>query len=404
MPNFSYIAKNEQGETKTGFLEAKDESELAAAIRRQGLFLISLDTETKSKSKPNYLSFLNRGPGLAEKVFFIRNLQVMIAAGVSLPRAINTLVLQAKNKRFKMVLSEIEEKIIHGRSLSDGMADYEDIFPEIFQNMIKIGEESGTLEQVLGNLDIQLEKQQELRSRLIGAAIYPAVIISAMVVIGIIMMVVVVPKLADTFNDLGITLPITTRMVIWLGMFLQKYWYLLPLIIAGVVFAFSRLLATKLGKKSFDKIILHIPVVSKLVRETNSAVFARTLGSLSASGVPLIRSLEIISGTFGNFYFRQSLLEAIEKIKKGTKLAEALKPYENLYLSIIIQMIEVGEETGETSRVLNQLAVFLEEEVANATKNIASLIEPLLMVVVGAAVGFFAVSMIQPMYSMLEAI
>ncbi len=230
------------------------------------------------------------------------------------------------------------------------------------------------------------------------------VVVSAMIAIGFAMLIIVVPQLAATFAELEISLPFTTKIVIGLGKFLNERWYFLLLIIAGVFIFLKQILKIKLVKRFFDKMVLKIPVVSKLISEINSASFSRTLGSLMSSGVPLVRSLEIISGTLGNIYFKESLLEAAENIKKGAKLSDALNPYQNLYLPIVIQMVEVGEETGETSQILDQLAIFLEEEVANTTKNLASLVEPLLMLAVGAAVGFFAISMIQPMYSMLEAI
>ncbi|OHA62035.1 MAG: hypothetical protein A2117_01995 [Candidatus Wildermuthbacteria bacterium GWA2_46_15] len=401
---YSYTAKSQQGVTRPGFFEAKDEQELASALRQEGLFLISFKAEELSQKNKRSIFSFNRGVGISDKVFFIRNLRVMTSAGVSLPRALDTLAVQARNKQLKKALTEIEEKIIHGQSLSESLREYPDIFPEIFQNMIKVGEESGTLEQVLNNLCQQLEKQQELRSKIIGAMVYPLVVISAMIGIGFLMLIIVVPQLAETFAELELPLPLTTKIVIGLGVFLQTRWYLLPLIILALVFSLRGILRTRAGKQFFDKIFLKIPVLSQLVKETSAANFTRTLGSLIGSGVPLVRSLEIIAGTLGNIYFRESLLEAAEKVRKGAKLSDSLKPYENLYLPIVVQMIEVGEETGETSQVLDQLATFLEDEVANTTKNLASLIEPLLMLAVGGAVGFFAISMIQPMYSMLEAI
>ncbi len=404
MPRFSYIAKSEEGLTKTGFLEAKDETELAEALRQEGLFLISSKTEDLSSKDKKFSLSLGSGVGSKDKLFFIRNLRVMTVAGVALPRAIATLADQARNKNFKRALIKIQEKIIHGQSLSQSMQEYPEIFPEIFQNMVKVGEESGTLEQVLNNLALQLEKQQELKSKIVSALIYPLVVLSAMVGIGFLMLIIVVPQLAETFAELELTLPFTTRIVIWLGTTAKQYWYLLPIVIFGLVFIIRQILKLKSGKRLFDKLFLKLPALSKLVRETSSASFARTLSSLTASGVPLIKSLEIIAGTLDNVYFKDSLLAAVEQVKKGVKLSETLKPYNNLYLPIVVQMVEIGEETGETSQVLEQLATFLEDEVTNATKNLASIIEPLLMLVVGGAVGFFAISMIQPMYSMLEAL
>lgn len=404
MPKYSYLAKSEAGQTIEGDIDAKDELELAKAIRQDGLFLVSAKIQAEEKKKGEISFSFSFGVPLAEKIFFIRNLRLMTSAGISLPRAIANLASQTKNSLLKNALKKIEEKVIRGESLSNSMKASSEIFSELFQNMVKIGEESGTLEEVLLNLASQLEKEAELKSRITGALIYPAVVVSAMIGIGFLMLIVIVPQLAETFIELNLELPLTTQFVVWLGTFSKKFWYLFPVGLLAATALIKRISKTKTGKKFFDKILLRMPVVSGFIKETTSASFSRTLSSLTASGIPLVKSLEIISGTMSNIYFKESLLSAIEKVQKGTKLSDALKPYDNLYLPIVIQMIQVGEETGETSQVLQQLAGFLEEEVANATKNLASLIEPLLMLVVGAAVGFFAISMIQPMYSMLEAI
>ncbi|MDP2930803.1 MAG: type II secretion system F family protein [bacterium] len=404
MPRFFYIAKTAQAKTETGFLEAKDEQELARSLRQEGLFLVSVKKEDIPKIGDKLSIFSSGGASISDKLFFIRNLRVMVSAGVPLPRAIETLANQSRNKNFRKVLIAIKEGMIHGQSLSEEMKKHSNIFSEIFYNMIKIGEESGTLDQVLEGLDHQLEREKEFKSKVIGALIYPIVIVSAMVAIGFAMLIIVIPQLAETFAELELTLPFTTRTVIWLGTFLKKYWYVAPFIVAGLFFLIKALLRTKTGKRVIDKLVLKIPVISKLIRGMNSASFARTLSSLITAGVPLVRALEIIAGTFNNIYFKESLTSSQEQVKKGLKLFETLKPYSNLYLPIVIQMLEVGEETGETSQVLGQLATFLEEEISNSVKNIASLVEPLVMLVIGAAVGFFAISMIQPMYSMLEGI
>ena len=232
---------------------------------------------------------------------------------------------------------------------------------------------------------------------------YPAVIICAMIGIGFLMLVMVVPKLAATFEELNIELPATTQLVIGMGNFAAHYWYLLPVIIIVLFFLFRAILKTKAGKKVVDTLILKIPIISSLIRKTNSAYTVRTLGSLIASGVPIVRSLEVLSNTLGNTYYKKAIAECAEKVRKGSKLSEALKKYENIYPFLVIQMIEVGEETGKTSDILIQLADFYEEEVTTTTKGLSSIIEPIIMVIIGGAVGFFAISMIQPMYAMLGA-
>lgn len=404
MPRYNFVAQSFKGEKKTGTLEVKNERELAQTLRQEGYVLLSADLEESEKKKLRISLSLFQRVSLTEKMMFTRNLQIMVTAGISLPRAIRTLTKQIKSKRFCQVLLEIAEEITKGKSFSESLVNFPDVFPELFQNMIRVGEESGTLEEVLKVLTRQMEREHDLKSKIQGAMIYPAVILCAMLGIGFLMLVMVIPKLAETFEEMEIELPLTTKLVIGMGTFLAQKWFLFFLIIVILVFILRLILKTTKGKKFLDTLTLKIPIISPIIKKTNSAYTTRTLSSLITSGVPIVRSLEIISGTLGNFYFRQAITESIEKVKKGQKLSEALKPYQVLYSPLVIQMMEVGEETGETSDVLAKLADFFEEEVTNTTKNLSAIIEPVLMLLIGGAVGFFAISMVQPIYSMLGAI
>ena len=404
MPKYFYTAQTLKGESKTGILEAKSERELARTLRKSGLVLIRAELEEKAKKRKLEISLPFFGVSLTEKMMFTRNLQVMISAGLPLPRALTTLANQAKNKSFEKALLDIREEIVKGRSFSESLAKYPNIFSELFQSMVRVGEEAGTLEEVLKILTAQMERENELRSKIKGAMIYPAVIICAMIGIGILMLIMVVPKLAETFAELNIELPLTTKIVIGLASFLITKWYLVIIILFILIFLFWQAIKTEKGKRIIDKFTLKTPIMAPIVRKTNSAHTVRILSSLITAGVPIVRALEITSGTLGNIYYKKAMIVATEKVRKGEKLSEALKPYENIYPSLVIQMLAVGEETGETSSILAKLADFFEEEVTNATKNLVAVIEPVLMIIIGAAVGFFAISMIQPMYSMLGAL
>ena len=319
MPKYIYTAKTSTGETQTGTMEAKDEHQLARTLRQQGLILIRAELEEKEKKKRKFeisLPFFG-GVSLTEKMMFTRNLQVMIAAGLPLPRAIGTLAEQAKSKKFKRALLEIREEITRGKSFSDSLSPYPDIFPELFQSMIKVGEEAGTLEEVLMILSQQMEREHDLKSKVKSAMIYPTIIILTMLGIGILMLIMVVPKLAETFEELAIELPITTKIVIGLATFLVEKWYLVILIFIVFIFLFWQLIKTKGGKKIIDMFTLKIPIISPIVRKTNSASTVRTLSSLISAGVPIVRSLEITSGTLGNIYYKIAMAEATEKVRKG---------------------------------------------------------------------------------------
>lgn len=405
MPNYFYTAKTLKGETKSGVLSAEDTHKLARRLRKEGLVLIRavLEEEKQPRKFKISLPFFGGVP-LTEKLMATRNLQVMIASGLPLPRSLTILANQAKSESLKRALLDIKDEIIKGKAFSAALSKHPDVFSELFQSMVKVGEEGGTLEEVLGALILQMEREHDLKSKIQGAMIYPAVIIAAMIGIGILMLVMVVPQITETFEELNIELPPATKLVIGLADFIIEKWYLLILGIFFLLFFLSRALKTKKGKEVIDALLLKLPIVSPIIRKSNSASTVRTLSSLITSGVPIVRSLEVVSGTLGNIYFKRAMAEAAEKVRKGAKLSEALKPYQNVYPFIVVQMIEVGEETGETSKILSKLADFFEEEVTRATKNLASVIEPVIMLVIGAAIGFFAVSMIQPMYSMMGAL
>ncbi len=405
MPRYSYKAKSVKGEEKSGVLEAKNTHQLSQKLHAQGFVLIKaqLSKELK-KQKFNIDLPTFGGVPLTEKMFFVRNLQVMIAAGLPLPRAIKSLSKQVKTPEFKKALSEIKDKVVEGKSLSEAMSYYPSVFPQILRSMVKVGEESGTLEKVLGVLSAQMEKEHILISRVQGAMIYPIIIVCAMIAVGALMLIMVVPKLAETFEDLNIELPVTTKIIINFGTFVANYWHLLFLGLIIFVIFLRRILKIQAVKKISDRIFLRVPIISSIVKATNSAYATRNLSSLIGAGVSLPRSLEITAGTLGNFYFKTAMNEAAEKVIKGGKLSEVLASYKNVYPLIVIQMIAVGEETGETSAILSKLADFFEEEVSTTTKNLASVIEPVLMIIIGITIGFFAVSMVQPMYSMLGSV
>ena len=404
---FTYKAKSFEGETHTGIKEAKNKRELAEYLRADGYVLISAETKEQSKgiNKKIQISmpFLNY-VSLADKMLFAKNLQVMVASGVPLPRALNTLSIASKNQKFSRTLLAIKEEVIKGESFSKSLLKYPKIFPELFANMARVGEEAGTLDETLGILADQMEKDHNLRSKIKGALVYPAVIVVAMFGVGILMLTTVVPKLASTFDDLGVELPATTKFIIFLGTFLAEKWYIALVIFGIIAFLGISALRTKRGKRMLGKILLKTPLISPLVKKTNCAYTARTLSSLIASGVPLVKTLQITSGAVTNFYYQKALKEMALKVQKGEKLSVAISEYEDIFPIIIIQMLKVGEETGETSAILEKIAEFFEQEVTDSAKNLSSIIEPVLMLIIGGAVGFFAISMIQPMYSMLEAI
>lgn len=408
MPNFYYTAKSLNGEVKTGTAEAKDIRELAQNLRGEGFVLARVDSKTKKEK--NILNFSGRSFGIhrkvsiSEKMLMTRNLWIMVSTGLPFVKGFSILAAQSKSNRMKKALLDIGQEVSNGKSLSDSFSKYPDIFSELFQSMIRAGEESGTLEDVLQVLSLQLEKEKEMNSKIQKALIYPGILITTMLIVGVCLAIFVLPKLNTFFSGLHAKLPLTTQIILGSGDFFMKYWYLFLVLLFVLIFGFLTAIKTKKGRFIIDTLSLKIPFISSLVGKSNTASFIRSLSSLLSSGVSLVRSLKITSGIVSNFYFKQALAGASKKIEKGEKLFSSLKPYKNIFPYGAIEMIEIGEETGKTSLILKKLAEFYEEEVSDAAENLSVIIEPVLIIVIGAAVGVFAVSIMGPMYSVLGQI
>jgi type IV pilus assembly protein PilC len=402
MAQFNFHAKSIDGKELKGVREAENEYQLARALRQEGFILARADRGGRTRLK---FSFLAAGAAsLKDKIFFCKNLQVMITAGISLPRAIGILAEQSSRGSFSKILGRVKEDLTKGDSFSGALGKYPETFSDFFRSMAKVGEETGTLGNVLAITAGQMEKDYALKSKIKGALVYPAVILTAMIGIGILMLATVVPQLAATFEELKIDLPITTQFIIKLGKFAESYWWAAIIFVAAVVILFLRLIKTQRGKKVFDDAMLKFPAISPIVRNVNSAYTLRNLSALIGAGVSLPRALVITSDTVSNCNYTAALLNIEARVKKGEKFSEAIADYSRLYPATMIQMIAVGEETGETSNILIKLAEFYENEVDEQTKNFAAVVEPMLMIVIGAAVGFFAISMVQPMYSMMDSV
>lgn len=409
MPTFYYSAKTQDGQTKTGTENAKDESDLAQILRQENLVLVSAKSldpgkeKPKSKSVVKIFQFLKK-VSLVEKLMFTRHLSVMIEAGFSLHRALEVLARQTNNSVFKKTIFDLVDRIKKGEGFADSLAKYPKIFNNFYVSMVRVGEKGGNLQEVLKILAQYLKKEHDFRSKVRSAMVYPAVIIVAMIGIAILMMVVVMPKITVMFEDLQVDLPFTTRIVMSLSKFMSKHFIVGTLLIIVLIFLTIKIIKTKKGKKALGWLSIKIPFVKKLIQKINCARFSRSFSSLMNSGVSMVESLIITSQTLDNYFYSKSLMEMTDGVKKGKSLHELMQKYEEIYPILVSQMVAIGEETGELSDIINRLADFYEEEVTNITSNLASIIEPILMIVVGAIVGFFAVSMIQPMYSMMNAL
>ncbi|PJE64685.1 MAG: hypothetical protein COU90_01355 [Candidatus Ryanbacteria bacterium CG10_big_fil_rev_8_21_14_0_10_43_42] len=402
MPTYTFRAKKITGEETTGTRAAKDIRDLTISIREEGYMLIHAEEEGAGKkslvSLKNILQKLGK-VSLEDKMIFARNLSVMIRAGLSITKALEVLHKQSENPTFKKVILDLSEQVKNGISLSESTKRHQKVFSHIFTAMVQAGEVSGKLDESLSVLAIQMQNDYELRRKVKGALIYPGVIITVMISIGILMMVYVVPTLSSTFLELGIDLPASTKLIIAISNGLTTWGVTSVFLMPVIGYLFYLAMHTSRVKYIFDVIIMRLPVLGELFKKMNSARTARTMGSLIESGVPITQALNITQDVLQNHLYKNVLKEALKNIQKGSTISESFITHTDLYPVLVGEMIAVGEETGKTDEMLEELALFYEGEVAAATKDLSSIIEPVLMVIIGIVVGFFAISMIQPLYS-----
>lgn len=332
---------------------------------------------------------------------FSRNLAVMLEAGLSLNKSLDVLSRQTQSKKLQSTIKNIATDIQKGESFSESLKKYPKIFSPLFRSMAKAGEESGKLAESLKIISLQLKRDHDLLRKIRGALIYPLIIFITMVAAGVLMLIYVVPTLVSTFRELEIELPFTTKIVIGLSELILKQGLLVLLAMAALASLSFWFLRIQSGKRFFNALFLRLPLVSSLVKKTNAARTARTLGSLIESGVDLVRALEVTSDVLQNYRYKEVLTRAKAKIQKGSPISSVFIDASDLYAPLVGEMMAVGEETGKLSQMLIRVAVFYENEVAIATRDLSTIIEPFLMIVVGVIVGFFAVSMISPIYSSL---
>ncbi|MBI3633947.1 MAG: type II secretion system F family protein [Candidatus Vogelbacteria bacterium] len=387
-----------------GEIEAGDKFHLSRQMRDQGLILIAaipVSNKWFDFSKINELVVTVK---LHDLVTFVNNLSAMLSAGLSLSRSLDVLGRQTRNIKFKRVIGELVKSIAEGKSLSVSMFGYPKIFSPVLVAMVAAGEESGNLPQSLKTVGDQMEKTYMLRRKIKGAMTYPGVILTAMLAIGFLMLTFVVPTLVSTFKEFNVQLPLSTRVIIGLSEILSNYWgvFLVSLTITAAVI--YRILITIKGRRFIDFLLLHLPFVSGIVKEVNSATMARTLSSLIGTGVNMVESLDITARVLQNSYYKNVVILARDGVQKGDSLSGFFQKEENLFPILVGELTEVGEETGKLPEMLANVATFFENEVEAVTKDMSTIIEPILMIIIGLFVGFFAISIIQPIYSITEAI
>ena len=396
MAEFNYNAKDSQGLDHSGSIQSSDVHSAAAILRKKGLIVIAL--KVKGGSGNSFLSkFLDR-VSFTDLVITTRQLATMVSSGLVLSEAIDILEEQQSNKTLKRALEEISQDIKGGLTLAQALGKYPNIFPRLYVNLVKSGEASGKLDQVLLQMADGLEKDREFQAKIKGAMIYPVVVITMMMVVITIMMVFVIPKLVTLYQQSTIELPLPTKILIGTSNLFSNFWWAGIIILIGTFAGINRWKKTPGGNLLLGKIILKIPIVGRIVTNVTLTNFNRTFGLLTAAGIPLLESIGIVSDLTENPVFKMALKDAYAGVEKGLPFSSLLVA--NVFPKIVSQMIKVGEETGKLDEIFFKLAQYFESEADHLIKNLTVAIEPIVLIVLGIGVGFLVISIILPIYKL----
>ncbi|MEN2995142.1 MAG: type II secretion system F family protein [Thermodesulfovibrio sp.] len=393
---FIWKGRTEEGALVTGETEAENEAELLLSLRKRGI----IPRYIKEKEEKKFFS-LGR---VSQKdiLFFTRQFATLFASGVPVVQAFDALIDQIKNKTFKKIIIQIRNDIEKGSSLADSMRRHPRVFSPLFINMVRAGEEGGMLDKVLQRMADYFEKMMKLRRKIIGAMIYPSLVVAVAVVVVAIIMIFVIPTFAKLFAEMGVDLPLPTKITIAMSNFMAKsgVFIFLGFIILLVVLKFIR--RSEDGRKITDKALLKIPLFGTILLKSSLSRFSRTLGTLLGSGIPILNSMEISARASGNKVVEDIVIEMKENLSAGKSLTEVLKSKPEIFPPIFVQMVNVGESTGRTDEMLGKVADFYDEEVDNAVANLMSMLEPALIVFLGVTIGFIVISLYLPIFKLGE--
>jgi type IV pilus assembly protein PilC len=392
---FAYKAKEPSGKLVEGLVEAADQKSAMSRLRDQRMTVIEI--KQKAKKSPFFK------PKVENKdiVIFSRQLSTLVSAGVPIVQGLNILEAQAENPAFKTVVSSLRTDIESGLSIADAMKKHPQAFTELYVSMIKAGEVGGILDTILERLSAYLESSEALKAKVKSAMMYPTVVGGVAFLITVFLIVFIIPVFKDIFSSFGAELPFPTMVIIKLSDFLRGNIVYLLGGTGGLVWGVKKYIKTDKGCEKLDEISLKLPVFGILLKKVAIAKFTRTLGTLIKSGVPILQGLETVAKTAGNKIIERAINQSRDSIKEGGRIADPLKKAD-IFPPMVIQMISVGEETGGLDNMLNKIADFYDQEVDTAVKGLTSMIEPLIMVVMGVVIGAIVIAMFMPMFSMGE--
>jgi type IV pilus assembly protein PilC len=397
MPFFAYKAFSSDGKEVRGMVEGASEDQAIRLLKEKQLVVVSL-TQTGESPLTGVMARFQR-VGFSDIVNFTRQLSTMITAGLSLPQSLSILREQATNQEFQKVILDIEHQIVGGGNLADALAKYPMYFSSIYISLIRAGESSGLMDTVLTRLAETMENQREFNNKVQGAMIYPTIIVVGMIVVVGIMMVVVVPKLTDLYKDFGISLPLSTQILINISTFAVRFWWLIIMGAVGAYTGFRKWKATPAGERIIDTYYLKIPILGNLQKKVILVEFTRTLAMLLSAGIHILDALKILKNSLGNVLYRDAIEDIGKKVEKGFTLGDTFQSHKE-FPPIVSQMMKVGEETGKMDDTLLKLSIYFQSETENLVKGLTTAIEPIIMVFLGVGVGFIVISVITPIYNL----
>ncbi|MCE5200229.1 MAG: type II secretion system F family protein [Armatimonadota bacterium] len=404
MSTFVYTALDPGGKSVKGRIESDNEQLVVAKLHEQKYHVLSISEErSRTKSASSTMQTSNRKVKLNEMVVFSRQFATMIDAGIAIVRCLDILEGQTKDPALKPVIAQCKKDVKGGLSLTDAFGKHPNVFSRLYVNMVKAAEAGGILDKILDRLSVFLEKEQEIRGKIKSAMIYPILVLTFAVIMVFALFMLVLPKFKEIFDSMNVEMPLATRLLFIISDNMVKFWYLPPLLIVGGMFAYKWYRNTDSGAWQIDMAKLKFPVVGELIQKMAISRFSRTFATLIASGVPMMRSLEIVSETAGNRVIANAIDSARNAIREGQKISTPLAQ-SGLFPGMVTHMIDIGEETGRLSEMLSKVSDFYDQEVDNAVKALTSMIEPCLIVMMGGIVGFIAISIMSPIFKLISSV
>jgi type IV pilus assembly protein PilC len=402
MPVYVWKGRTLAGEMQTGEMSVDSQAEALAQLRKKRI--IAQFVREKPKGVSISLN-LKQGGSVSTKdlAIFTRQFATMITAGLPLVQCLDILAQQSDSTTLRKIITDVRNDVEAGSTLAEALGKHPKVFDNLFVNMVEAGEAGGVLDDILLRLATYIEKAEALKRKVKSAMTYPTVVLVVAVGTTVFMLLFIIPTFAKIFKDFGGELPLPTAIVLMLSDFLRNFWYLAFGAVAGAILAYKRFYATEQGEKVIDRIKLKLPVLGDLLQKAAIARFTRTLGTLISSGVPILTGLEITARTAGNKVIQEAVLATRASIREGETIAAPLKQ-SDVFPPMVVQMIAVGEETGALDEMLNKIATFYDDEVNTAVDTLTSIIEPIMIVVMGLLVGGMVVAMYMPMFKLINVV